>query len=278
PMVSDPDLNHVEKQLKNLDLLVVQDIFLTETARMADVVLPAAVFAEKDGTFTNTERKIQRVRRAVDAPGDAREDRLIICDLAARLGCEMQYESSRDVMEEIARVTPSYAGINYERLEREDLRWPCTGPDHPGTPRLHVEKFSCGKGRFQPAEYRAPAEEPDDEYPLCLTTGRVLAQYHTGSMTMKSTGLNQMAPECFVELSAGDAAAYGVENGDLVSVTSRRGRIEAPARISAKAADGTIFVPFHYARTAANRLTNAALDPVSKIPEYKVCAVQIVKV
>ncbi|MCP4713630.1 MAG: molybdopterin-dependent oxidoreductase, partial [Deltaproteobacteria bacterium] len=186
PMVSDPDLNHVEKQLKNLDLLVVQDIFLTETARMADVVLPAAAFAEKDGTFTNTERKIQRVRRAVDAPGDAREDRLIICDLAARMGCEMQYESSRDVMEEIAQVTPSYAGIDYERLEREELRWPCTGPDHPGTPRLHVEKFSCGKGRFQPAEYRAPAEEPDDEYPLRLTTGRVLAQYHTGSMTMKS--------------------------------------------------------------------------------------------
>ena len=275
PMVSDPDLAHARKSLEKLDFLVVQDIFLTETARMADVVLPSACFAEKNGTFTNTERKVQRVRKAVEPPGDAREDWRIICDLSTRMGYEMQYESAQAVMEEIARVTPSYCGITYERLEREEIHWPCTGSDHPGTPCLHMDQFTCGLGVFHAIDYRPPDELPDEEYPLYLTTGRVLYQYHTGTMTMKSPGLNARAPECFVEISDRDAERYGVSNGQPMKVSSRRGRIEAKARVSDMAVDGTLFIPFHWAEAAANELTNAALDPTAKIPEFKVCAVRI---
>jgi len=277
PMVSDPDLNHAKKTLEKMDFLVVQDIFLTETAKMADVVLPSASFAEKEGTFANTERKVQRVRKAVDSPGEAREDWKIISDLSSRMGYSMDYKSAESIMEEIARVTPSYCGINYERLQNDGIHWPCPTTDHPGTPCLHIDQFTCGMGVFHALEYKPPAELPDDEYPFYLTTGRVLYQFHTGSMTMKSQGLNDLAPECFVEISQQDAEANGIGDGDSLRIASRRGEIEAKARLSEKAIKGTVFIPFHYAKAAANKLTNAALDPTAKIPEFKVCAVRIEK-
>jgi predicted molibdopterin-dependent oxidoreductase YjgC len=189
----------------------------------------------------------------------------------------MKYQNAQEIMNEIARVTPSYCGINYKRLEHEGIFWPCTGTDHPGTPCLHMDKFTCGLGVFHGIEWVPPAELPDENFPLYMTTGRVLYQYHTGTMTMKSEGLNRMAPESFVELSPGDAGKYGLSDGEIVKVTSRRGTIRARAKISRKASDGTVFIPFHYAEGAANELTNTAVDPVSKIPEYKVCAVRLEK-
>jgi formate dehydrogenase alpha subunit len=277
PMVSDPNLGHARKCLKNVGFLVVQDIFLTETARMADVVLPSTSFAEKEGTFTNTERKVQRVRKAVEPPGEAREDWKILSDLSGRLGYPMNYPSAQAIMGEIGELTPSYCGINYERLRGEGIHWPCTGTDHPGTPCLHMDQFTCGLGVFHALEWIPPAELPDEDYPLYLTTGRVLYQYHTGTMTMKSEGLNRLAPECFVEISPKDAESYELQPGDLIKVASRRGEITAKTVISEKAVEGTIFIPFHYAAAAANELTHAALDPTAKIPEYKVSAVRIEK-
>jgi predicted molibdopterin-dependent oxidoreductase YjgC len=277
PMLSDPNLDHAKNSLENLDFLIVQDIFLTETANLADVVLPTASFAEKEGTFTNTERKVQRIRKAVPSPGEAREDWTIISDLSGLMGYPMNYESSGSIMAEIANVTPSYCGINYDRIETDGIHWPCTGTDHPGTPCLHMDAFTCGLGVFHPIDFKPPAEVPDDEYPLYLTTGRVLYHYHTGTMTMKTDGLNALAPECFVEISSKDADEYKIKGGDRIKVASRRGEIEAKAEISDKAVEGTIFIPFHYAAAAANRLTNGALDPIAKIPEYKVCAIRIEK-
>jgi formate dehydrogenase alpha subunit len=275
PLVSDPDLNHAEASLKHLDFLVVQDIFMTETAQLADVVLPSKCFAEKDGTFSNTERRVQLVRKAVDAPGDVKDDWQILCDIATRMGSPMDYENSRAVFEELSRVTPSYAGITYDRIATEGLHWPCPTPEHPGTPILHREQFTRGKGLFHAIDYTPPAELTDDEYPLFLTTGRVLYHYHTGTMTMKTEGLNERAPECFVEISPKDAALYELTDGMEVEIASRRGKIEAKVQVSPKAVAGTIFIPFHFAKAAANRLTNAVLDPVSKIPEFKVCAVRL---
>jgi formate dehydrogenase alpha subunit len=277
PMISDPDLNHAQKSLENLEFLVVQDIFMTETARLADVVLPSASFAEKDGTFTNTERKVQRVRKAMEPPGAAKEDGDIICELSGRMGYPLSYADSNAVMAEIASVTPSYCGINYERLEKGGIHWPCTATDHPGTPCLHMDQFTCGLGVFHAIDYIPPAEMPDDVYPLFLTTGRLLYQYHTGTMTMKSPGLNAIAAECFVEISAADADIYDIKDGQLLKVISRRGEILAKANISEMAIQGTIFIPFHYALAAANRLTHAVCDPLAGIPEYKVCAVKIEK-
>jgi formate dehydrogenase alpha subunit len=277
PLVSDPDLNHAEKSIKNLEFLVVQDIFMTETARLADVVLPSACFAEKEGTFSNTERRVQRVRKAVDPPGEARDDWKITCEIASRMGYPMSYESSSTIMKEIAGVTPSYAGISYDRLEEEGIHWPCPAPDHPGTPILHTQAFPIGRGVFHAIEYIPPAEETDDDYPLYLTTGRIIYHYHTGTMTMKSDGLNERAPENFVEISPADARRYGFDNGAMAKIISRRGDITAKIKISSAAVGGTVFIPFHFAQSAANKLTNAALDPVSKIPEYKVCAVKISK-
>jgi len=277
PLVSDPDVNHAEKSLNNLDFLVVQDIFLTETARLADVVLPSACFAEKDGTFANTERRVQRVRKAVDPPGQAWDDWKIICEIATRIGYPMAYENGRQIMEEISAVTPSYAGISYARIEYEGIHWPCPTAEHPGTPILHRDQFSRGKGLFHAIDYIEPAEMIDDEYPLYLTTGRLLYQYHTGTMSMRTGGLNEIAPEAFVEISPQDARKFGVEEGSRVNIDSRRGTIQARIKISRKAVAGTVFIPFHYAAAAANRLTNAALDPISGIPEYKVCAVKLSK-
>ena len=276
PMVSDPDINHVKESLEKLDFLVVQDIFMTETAMLADVVLPSLSFAEKEGTFTNTERKVQKVRKIVSPPGEAKEDWKILCEISMRMGYPMNYGSPKDIMREIASVTPSYSGITYERIEKEGIHWPCPSQDHPGTPILHVGKFASGKGVFHPIEYIPPAELPDEEYPFFLTTGRILYQYHTGTMTMR-TRLNEISPECFVEISREDANLLGIEENDIIKVASRRGEIEAKAIVTDKVSKGTIFIPFHYANAAANILTNTALDPTAKIPELKVCAVRIQK-
>ncbi len=222
--------------------------------------------------------KVQMVHKGINPPGKARQDWKIICDLSSRMGYPMGYRNSKEIMEEIARVTPSYGGITYSRLEKEDIHWPCPTKEHSGTPRLHVDRFTRGQGLFHPIDYIPPAELPDEAYPLFLTTGRVLYQYHTGTMTMQSEGLNELAPECFVEISSGDARDHRVEEGDLLKVSSRRGEITAKARVSDQASRGTIFIPFHFATAAANRLTHAALDPIAKIPEFKVCAARIEKV
>jgi formate dehydrogenase major subunit/formate dehydrogenase alpha subunit len=277
PLVSDADLNHAVKCMESLDLLVVQDIFMTDTAEMADVVLPSACFAEKEGTFSNTERRVQRVRKAVDAPGEAKDDWWITGQIATRMGYEMNYDSSEAIFNELASVTPSYAGMTYPRIEEVGLHWPCPSADHPGTPILHTQQFTRGKGMFHAIEWIPPDEQVSEDFPLYLTTGRVLYQYHTGTMTMKSAGLNELAPECFVEISRGDAARFGVKDGEKAKVSSRRGDITARVKVSSMAVPGTIFIPFHYAEAAANKLTNAALDPVSGIPELKVCAVKIDK-
>jgi len=278
PVISEADASHAVSPLEQLEFLVVQDIFLTETGRLADVVLPASSFAEKDGTFTNTERRVARVRRAIPPVGDSRPDWEILCDLSRRLGYEKCFDTPEEVFEEIRRVTPAYAGITYERLDSEGgLQWPCPHPDHPGTLYLHKGQFSRGKGQFFAIEHREPSELPDDQYPLILTTGRVLYQYHTGTMSRRAPGLVEKAPECRVEIAAADAINYGIQDMDMVRVQSRRGQISARARVSTKAIPGTIFIPFHYYEAAVNKLTIAALDPVAKIPEYKVCAVKIEK-
>jgi formate dehydrogenase major subunit len=277
PLVSDPDLNHAEKSLSHLDFLVVQDIFMTETAQLADVVLPSACFAEKEGTFSNTERRVQRVRKAVEPPGEARDDWWITCQIATRMGYDMTYADSQAIFKEIAAITPSYAGLSYERIEGLGIHWPCPTADHPGTPILHTQQFTRGKGMFHAIEWIPPEEQIDEEFPLYLTTGRLLYQYHTGTMTMKTEGLNERAPNCFVEISKADATKYHLENGNQVTIESRRGSISAELKVSPKAVSGTVFIPFHYAQAAANKLTNGALDPVSGIPEYKVCAVKIDK-
>jgi len=278
PLLSDADLNHVEKKFSELDFLVVQDIFLTETAKIADVVLPGACFAEKDGTFTNTERKVQRVRKALNAPGEAMEDHRIISEIAKKMGYRMDYAGAEAIMAEINSLTPSYAGISYNRIEKEGLAWPCPTPDHPGTPVLHMHAFTRGKGVFFPIDYQASAELTDAEFPFILTTGRVHAHYHTGSMTRQGSGLNRLYPEALAEINEEDAKAINLEDGGYVTITSRRGSVKVKASISNMTDRGVVFVPFHFSETAINKLTNAALDPVSKIPEFKVCAVSIEKI
>ncbi len=278
PVISEPGAGNEVNPLEQLDFLVVQDIFLTETGRLADVVLPAASFAEKDGTFTNTERRVARVRRAIPPVCRSRPDWQIICELSRRLGYPMDYVNPQEIFEEIRRVTPSYAGITYPRLDAEGgLQWPCPHPDHPGTLFLHKDRFTRGKGQFFAIEHREPTELPDSDYPLILTTGRVLYQYHTGTMSRRAPGLVEKAPECRVEIAIKDAQTYGIADEDMVRVASRRGQITARAWVSTKAFPGTIFIPFHYYEAAVNKLTIAALDPVAKIPEYKVCAVKIEK-
>lgn len=279
PMLSDPDVNHVREALGKLDLLVVQDIFMTETAQLADVVLPAASFAEKEGTFTNTDRHVLRVRKAVEAPGQAREDWRILCEVAQRLGSDgFGFHSTAEVMAEVARVTPSYGGISHERLDRgENLAWPCPTADSPGTPILHMERFTRGLGRFFAIEYRGPRELPDEEFPLILTTGRTMFHYHTGTMTRRTGLLNHEQPTGYVEINPTDAAALDIANGEMVEVRSRRGAIEIAAQVTERVPQGTVFIPFHFAECAANVLTNPALDPDAKIPELKVCAVSVAK-
>jgi formate dehydrogenase alpha subunit len=275
PLVSDPDLRHVREELKKLDLLVVQDIFLTQTAQLADVVLPSASFAEKDGTFTNTERRIQRVRKALPPPGEAKPDWEIISGIATRMCYPMHYSSAQQIFEEIAAVTPSYAGITYRRIEKEGLQWPCPTHEHKGTKFLHKDRFSRGRGLFHAIDYIAPAELPDADFPLILSTGRVLYHYHTGTMTRRAQGPSERCPESLVEINPVDADKFHISEGQMVKVTSRRGTLQVKAKITGKSPQGTIFMNFHFAEAAVNELTNPALDPTGKIPEYKVCAVKL---
>lgn len=277
PVLSDADINHAEKALSSLDFLVVQDIFMTETAKLAHVVLPSACFAEKEGTFTNTERKVLRVRKALEPPGEAKDDWWITAEIAKRMGYPMHYAGPEAIMQEINAVTPSYGGITYERLEKGGLVWPCPTPDHPGTPILHVGRFTRGKGAFFAIEYQPPAEPTDAEYPFVLTTGRVHYHYHTGTMTRKGSALNRLYPEPLAEINAQDAKKLKIADGEYVRISSRRGSIIIKAMVSDITAKGVVFVPFHFYEAAANKLTINALDPVSKIPELKVCAVRVEK-
>lgn len=277
PVLSDPDVSHIENCITSLEFLVVQDIFLTETAKYADVVLPGVSFAEKDGTFTNSERKVQRIRKAIRPAGEAKEDYRIISELSGKMGYPMDYNSPGDVMDEICKVTPSYAGITYNRIEKEGIPWPCPERDHSGTPILHKEKFTRGTGLFFAIDYKEPAETPDKEYPFLLTTGRVLEHYHTGTMTRKGKGLNMLYPELLAEISPEDAENLDIESGDLVQITSRRGDIKVKTWVCDRPDRGVIFVPFHFAESPANILTINAIDPVAKIPEFKVCAVKVEK-
>jgi len=275
PMLSDPDIAHVSEGLKNLKFLVVQDIFLTETARLADVVFPAVTFAEKDGTFTNTERRVQLVRKAIEPLGEAKPDWEIITQLSSRMGYPLKYSHPAEIMEEIARLTSSYAGIDYKRLEKGGLQWPCLDKAHPGTRYLHRERFTRGLGLFQPVEYLPPAEMPDEEYPFVLSTGRVLYHFHTGSMSRRAQGLAEIYPESEVEINPLDAQKLDITEGAIVKLTSRRGQIRVRAAKTERVPQGMIFLNFHFAEAAVNKLTNPALDPIAKIPEYKVCAVKV---
>ncbi len=275
PVLSDPDINHTIKALKNLEFLVVQDIFLTETAELADVILPAASFAEKDGTFTNTERRVQRVRKAVIPQGEAKEDSWIILELSKRLGYDMKYNFIEEVFQEIGSLWPAVAGITYGRIEKWGLQWPCPTSNHPGTPYLFKGGFPRGKGAFSVVKYRPSEELPDAEYPFVLSTGRQLFQYHTGSMTRRIDAINAVAPEAYVELNPEDAKKLGVSDGQKVRVSSRRGEIVLKAWVSERPSKGMVFIPFHFKEASANVLTNTALDPICKIPELKVCAVRL---
>ncbi|HID65135.1 MAG TPA: formate dehydrogenase subunit alpha, partial [Anaerolineae bacterium] len=292
PMLSDPDVNHVRRALEQMDFLVVQDIFLSETAELAHVVLPGVSFAEKDGTFTGTDRRVQRVRKAIEPLGESRADWEIVCELARRIkgseGAEgteggpfsgWSYESPAEIMDEIASLTPIYGGVSYQRLEELGyLQWPVPAADHPGTPYLHKGQFSRGLGHFTPVEFKEAEELPDEEYPLTLTTGRMMFHWHTGTMTRRSEKLHKEVPDGYAEISPEDADALGVGKSETIRLVSRRGAIETRAWITRRVPPGVVFVPFHFAEAAANVLTHAALDPVAKIPEYKVCAVRVEKV
>ena len=278
PVISDPDSNHVRKALQNADFLVVQDIFLTDTAVYADVVLPGATFAEKDGTFTNTERRVERVRKAVDPPGAAKADWEIISEIADRMDYKgMKYNHPSEIMDEIASVTPIYGGIDYDRLDPWGLQWPCPTKDHPGTPYLHKDKFSKGKGSFVPAHYQAPFEQPDEMYKFSLTTGRLYWHWHTRTMTERTNVLEREAPEPFVEMSMEDAERLSIKSGERVRVTSRRGSVEVKVVVTDRMKQGNLYMPFHYREAAANVLTSNAIDPQAKIPEYKVSTVKVEK-
>jgi formate dehydrogenase alpha subunit len=278
PVLSDPDVQHVREALARLEFLIVQDIFLSETAEFAHVVLPAASFAEKDGTFTNTERRVQLVRKAIEPIGDSKPDWWILSQVAQRLGTKgFDFNCSSDITEEMRKLTPSYGGISCDRLGNEGLQWPCPSEDHPGTCILHTNTFVRGKGRFIPLKYTPPAEMPDSDYPLVLSTGRSLYHFHTGTMTRKVTGLNTIEPESVVEINPNDASQLGIAQGNKVKVSSRRGEVITKAKVTEALPPGVVFMTFHFAESAANILTNPKLDPVSKIPELKVSAVKVEK-
>jgi predicted molibdopterin-dependent oxidoreductase YjgC len=291
PIMSDPDSNHIRHCLEECDFILLEEIFPSETSPYADVILPGVSFAEKTGTFTNTERRIQMVHKAIEAPGEARPDWLIITELANRVLSSGEhrinpapygswnYEDSSQIMDEIAALTPSYAGVSHDRLNLgQRLQWPVKDKDHPGTPILHVGQFARGKGKFAPIEHVPPAEMPDDEYPMLLSTGRVLYHWHGGEMTRRTKGLMQVYGQALIEVNPDDALHLGLKENNRVRVTSRRGSIEAEAWITDRVPPGMIFANFHFPSASANELTIAALDPVAKIPEYKICAVKVVAV
>lgn len=276
PAVTDPGRRFVERALQSLDCLVVAELFLTETAKLADVVLPVASFAEKDGTFTSTERRVQRVRRVVAPPGEARPDWAILEDLARRLGRPMGFTDAAGIFAEMAALTPSYRGMSHARLERcGGLQWPCPDADHPGTPVLHRERFPRGRGRLIPVHDTPPAELPDGEYPLQLTTFRLHHQYGSGSMTRRAPLLERENPDGLLWIHPIDARRYGIADGTPVRVRSRRGAVETRAVLSDDVAPGTVAMPYHFAEAAPNLVTNDALDPIAHMPELKVCAVEV---
>lgn len=275
PIVTDPDTGHVRQALESLDFLVVQELFMTETAAYADVVLPGISYAEKDGTFTNTERRVQRVRKAVEPRGQAREDYEIFCEVMTRMGYPCAYESAKEIMKEISAVTPSFGGINYERLEKESLQWPCRSLTDPGTPIMHVGSFARGKGLFKAIPYKQAQELPDEEYPYLMSTGRMLYHYNTRAMTGRTEGINQIANHSYIEINAVDAQALGIQEGDKVEVHSRRGKIETYAAVGNRVFPQEVFMTFHFPDGNVNEITNAVFDDITTIPEYKVCAVAI---
>ena len=279
PVISDPDSNHVRDCLEKCEFLVVQDIFLTDTAEYADVVLPSASFAEKDGTFTNTERRVERIRKVIEPPGEAKADWQILCEVAKKMGYQkMDYNHPSEIMDEIAGLTPIYAGISYERLDPYGIQWPCPAKDHPGTPVLHKEKFTRGKGAFAPRPYIPPAEPTDKEYNFVLSTGRVYWHWHTRTMTNRTSTLERESPEAYVEMNIEDAKELGIRDNQIVKVSSRRGTISVKTKLGHKVVKGSLFIPFHFREAAANVLTICAVDPIAKIPEYKVCAVKVEKI
>jgi formate dehydrogenase alpha subunit len=279
PMLSDPDINHVKDALANLDLLVVQDIFINETAELATVVFPAQSFAEKEGTFTATDRRVQKIRKAIEPVGNSKPDWKIISELAGLMGSKgFDYGDPEEIFSEIARLTPAYAGIDYARLDRGSIQWPCRDKDDPGTQYLHRESFTKGKGTFTPVDWKPPAEVTDEEYPFYLTTGRVHFHYHTGTMTRRSPTLNREMASGAVDLNPQDAERLNIVDKELIRVSSRRGEVKIRARLTNMVPPGVVFIPFNFRESAANALTSSARDPVAKIPEFKVCAVRLDKV
>ena len=281
PVVTDPDTHHILKALKSLDFFVIQELFMTETAQLADVILPGRAYAEKEGTFSNTERRVQRVRKAIEVPGNMRLDTDIICDLMRRMGYDQPTLTAAEIFDEMAELTPSFHGMSHERLDHTDgqyLQWPCPTKDHPGTPIMHVGRFSRGLGWFYPTVYVPAAELPDEEYPTMLTTGRILYHYTTRAMTGRTPGLMEISGHSFIEVNAEDAKALGIRDGERIRVKSRRGEITSEARVSEKTSPGEVWMPFHFPDGDANWLTNAALDTFARIPEYKVCACRLEKI
>lgn len=284
PMMSEPNLNLTRHHMEQLEFVVAQDLFINESGAFADVFLPAASWAEKDGTFTNTDRRVQRVRQAVQPIGESRADWQIICDLARRIEQRLgrantafwDYASPAEILEEMGRVVPEYAGVKYARIEKTGLQTPVWDDTHPGTPFLFAEKFPRGRGKFHALVYEPSMELPDDDYPLVLTTGRVLEHWHGGSMT-RNSALDELYPEALIDIHPADAARLGILNRSPVRVTSRRGSIVLRASVTQKTTIGVVFIPFHFHEAAANLLTIDALDPLAKIPEYKSCAVRVLQ-
>lgn len=279
PMVTDPDLNRVKRDLEGIEFLVVQDIFLTETAALADVVLPAASFAEKDGTFTNTERRVQRVRKAINPIGNSKPDGQILMELMSRLGMKQNYSNSSKIMDEIAGLVPQYAGISYDRIEDVGIQWPCLDKEHPGTKFLHKGKFARHSGRamFVTVDNISSAEVADIDYPFIMTTGRVLYQYHSMTMTGRVEELNKKAPDSYIEMNTATVERLGLKDGEEVKVTSRRGEITTTVKATDGIDEDVLFMPFHYSDAKVNYLTNPEVDPLAKIPELKVAAVRVEK-
>jgi predicted molibdopterin-dependent oxidoreductase YjgC len=276
PLVSDPDAKHVIKAIKRLELLVVQDIFPTETSAMAHVLLPAQAYAEKEGTYTNTERRVQFSEKAIEPPNGTRPDWEILCDLGSRLGLSMDYGGPEAVQKEISKLTPSYGGISYDRIRGSfGLQWPCPTQEHPGTPYLHKEAFPKGRAEFVGLEHMDLPEPPSEEYPLLLTTGRLYPHYHTRSLTKRIDLLEREGGRPQVVINPRDAKRLRVREGMLVAIESRRGEIKRQAHISEEVPEGVVFAAFHYGESNINELTLSQWDPVAKIPELKACAVAI---